>query len=255
MQLGLVTYNLAKDWDLPTLIERCEKTGFEGVELRTTHAHGVEPTLDPAARAAVRERFDRTNVKLLSLGTTCEFHSADPEVVRRNVETCHEFARLAHDIGATGIKVRPNGFPPDVPREKTLEQIGRALAECGEQAMGYGVQIWLEVHGHGTQEVPHVRTILDHADHENVYITWNCNQTDKDDSGSIRENFELVADKIGCVHIVDLFREDYPWREMFGLLRGIGYQGYTLAELPYSTPDGEMVMRYYHALWRELQRA
>ncbi|HOJ22049.1 MAG TPA: hypothetical protein PLY56_10980 [Armatimonadota bacterium] len=56
MKLGLVTYNLASDWDVPTIIERCQRTGFEGVELRTSHAHGVEPDLSPMARAEVRQR-------------------------------------------------------------------------------------------------------------------------------------------------------------------------------------------------------
>ena len=34
MKLGLVTYQWAKDWDLPTIIANCEKTGLLGVELR-----------------------------------------------------------------------------------------------------------------------------------------------------------------------------------------------------------------------------
>ncbi len=34
MRLGLVTYNLAKDWDLDTLLRHCEDTGFEE---RTPH--------------------------------------------------------------------------------------------------------------------------------------------------------------------------------------------------------------------------
>jgi hypothetical protein len=34
-KLGLVTYNLAKDWDIPTIIKNCEMTGFEAVELHT----------------------------------------------------------------------------------------------------------------------------------------------------------------------------------------------------------------------------
>ena len=42
MKLGLVTYNMAKDWDVPTIIENCVETVFSGVELRTTHSHGVE---------------------------------------------------------------------------------------------------------------------------------------------------------------------------------------------------------------------
>ena len=45
ISLRTVTYNLAKDWDVPTLIKNCEEAKFEGVELRTSHAHGVEVTL------------------------------------------------------------------------------------------------------------------------------------------------------------------------------------------------------------------
>ena len=107
MELGLVTYNLARDWDLPTLIRNCEESGFRAVELRTTHAHGVEPELDAAGRERVREQFAGTDVRLLSFGTTCEFHSADPEVVRQNVERCREWAHLASDLEVVGVKVRP----------------------------------------------------------------------------------------------------------------------------------------------------
>ena len=42
LKLGTVTYNIAKDWDLPTLIKNLTEAGFDGVELRTTHKHGVE---------------------------------------------------------------------------------------------------------------------------------------------------------------------------------------------------------------------
>ena len=51
MKLGLVTYQWAKDWDLPTIITNCEKTGVLGVELRTQHAHGVEANLNAMQRA------------------------------------------------------------------------------------------------------------------------------------------------------------------------------------------------------------
>ncbi|MCX6929911.1 MAG: twin-arginine translocation signal domain-containing protein, partial [Verrucomicrobia bacterium] len=50
MHLGLVTYNLAADWDIATLIRNCESAKFEGVELRTTHAHKVEVNLSKDER-------------------------------------------------------------------------------------------------------------------------------------------------------------------------------------------------------------
>ena len=67
MHLGAVTYNVLKDWDLETVIRKLEEAGYEAVELRTGHAHKVEPTLDDAAREQVRKRFERSKVRLLPL--------------------------------------------------------------------------------------------------------------------------------------------------------------------------------------------
>ena len=35
-----MTYNLAKDWDIKQLLKIIAETGYQTVELRTTHAHG-----------------------------------------------------------------------------------------------------------------------------------------------------------------------------------------------------------------------
>jgi len=40
-RLGIVTYNVAKDWDVPTILKVCKAVGLSPVELRTTHKHGV----------------------------------------------------------------------------------------------------------------------------------------------------------------------------------------------------------------------
>src|SRR5207245_2506556 len=58
-KLGLVTYELAKDWDIETIIRNCEATGFEGVELRTTHKHGVEPSLSKERREEIGRALKR----------------------------------------------------------------------------------------------------------------------------------------------------------------------------------------------------
>src|SRR5438876_10328119 len=107
-RLGLVTYELAKDWDIETIIKNCEAAGFEGVELRTTHRHGVEPTISKQQRAEVRKRFEGSAVRLVSLGSTSDYESPDPAVVEKNVENTRAFAELARDLGCMGVKVRPN---------------------------------------------------------------------------------------------------------------------------------------------------
>ncbi len=246
-EVGTVTYNLGAKMPLEELITTCEKGGFKAVELRTTHAHGVEPGMDAARRKAVRERFARSAVKLFGLGSVCEFHSEKAEVVRQNIETCKAFIELGADVGAVGVKVRPNGLPRGVPVEATLRQIGHALQECGKHAEKHKVEIHVEVHGGGTSHPPHMKTIMDTCAHPWVGVTWNSNDTDKDKNGSITGHFHMLAKYIRNVHMRDLF-VDYPFVELFGLLKSIGYDRYTLAEIPESG-DPLRVMKYYRRLW------
>jgi len=253
LQLGIVTYNIAKDWDLPTILQKLEALGYGGVELRTTHRHGVEVSLSADERREVRKRFEDSPVELVGLGSAFEYHSADPAVVRKNVEETKEYVRLAHDVGALGVKVRPNGIPKGEDPEAAFRRIGDALREVGEDAEGQGVEIRVEVHGAGTSEWPGFARIIEHANHPNVGVCWNSNPQDvPPKGGSIEPNFRLVADKIRTVHLRDLTDEKYPWRELFALLDASGYEGYTLAEIPESA-DPDRVLRYFRALWAAYQ--
>lgn len=251
MQLGTITYNIAKDWDLPTILKRLAALHYEGVELRTTHAHKVEVALNKEERKQVKKMFADSPVALAGLGSAFEYQAVDPAVVRKNVEGTKEYVQLAHDLGAPGVKVRPNGIPKGADLDATLRQIGRALHEVGEYADGFGVEIRVEVHGAITQLVPNLAKIIRYADHPNVYVCWNSNPTDVV-NGSIRENFDLVAPKIREVHLRDLFDEAYPWTELFALLKAQKYEGFTLAEIPESS-DPERVLRYFRALWLAYQ--
>ena len=252
LKLGTVTYNIAKDWDLPTLIKNLAEAGFEAVELRTTHKHGVELSLSPAARAEVRKRFADGSVRIGGLGTTCEYHSPDPAILRKNIDETNAWVTLAQDIGSPSVKVRPNGIPKDVAEEKTLEQIGKALRECGAFAHDHGVAIQLEVHGETTSRVPRIRKILDYAgNHPAVRVCWNSNQTDLLDGG-FDANFRLVRDQIGQIHMRDLFLDEYPWRRLFSALTDMKFEGYCFAEIPESG-DPIRVLKYFRGLFRAYQ--
>ena len=251
LKLGTVTYNIATDWDVPTLIANLTEARFDAVELRTTHRHGVEIALSPAARADIRRRFDDSPIRIGGLGTTCEYHAADAAVVRRNVDETKAWVLLARDIGAPSVKVRPNGLPKDVPEEKTLEQIGKALAECGTFAREHGVTVQLEVHGEGSSRLPRIRKILDYGgNHPGVRVCWNSNPTDLLDGG-FDATFALVRDQIGQVHMRDLFA-DYPWRRLLTALSAMSFDGYCFAEIPES-PDPVRVLKYFRALFRAYQ--
>jgi sugar phosphate isomerase/epimerase len=234
LKLGLVTYQWGKDMSLPDLLATCAKTGFGGVELRSTHRHGVEPGMTPQQRAEAKKRFADSPVKLVGLGSACEYHAGDQAVVRRNIDETKAFIDLSAELGGSGVKVRPNGLPKDVPVERTLEQIGKALRVVGDHAAAAGQQIRLEVHGAGTQEIPNLRRIMEVADHPHVVVCWNCNGADLNGAG-FEANFDSLAPWMGTVHIHDLRpgKVDYPWERLFPRLkacRNPGFTGWCLLE-------------------------
>jgi len=243
MRLGLVTYLWGKDMDLPTLIKSCEDSGLEGVETRTQHAHGVEPSLSKTQRTEVKQRFADSPVTLVGYGSNAQYHEADPAKVKHNIELTKQYIHLMHDCGATGVKVKPNGFPKDASREKTIEQIGKALTEVAAYGADYGQKIRVEVHGRGTSELPVMKAIFDIADHPNAGVCWNSNNADLEGEG-LEHNFNLVKDRLAdTVHIRELNMGDYPYQELFSLFVGIDYSGWILLEARTKPSDKVAAMR------------
>ena len=122
MKIGLVTYLWGKDWEVPTLIANCKKTKVLGVELRTQHAHGVDPGLSEARKREVKKMFEDSPVELVGLGTNQDYHHADQARLKESIEGTKAFIKLSHDVGGSGVKVKPNAFPKGVSKEKTIEQ-------------------------------------------------------------------------------------------------------------------------------------
>lgn len=238
IQFGLVTYMWGADLDLPTLITTLEKAEILGVELRVDHAHGVGPKLSAAERVEVRKRFDASPVKAIGLGTNFEFHSANPDEVKKNIEGAKEYIKLGHDIGTSGVKVKPNALPKEVEKAKTLDQIAKSLAELGDYALGFGQEIRLEVHG-GVTDLGDIATIMKAADRENVRVCWNSNNIDQEGDG-IEANFAKVKDYLGrTTHIRGAKVPGYPWDKLAKLLVDADYEGWVLLEAGGKRPEGD----------------
>lgn len=230
MRFGLVTYLWGKDWDLPTLIRNCETADVLGVELRTQHAHGVESSLNARQRREVKKRFDDSPVTLVGLGTNFAFHHVDPETVLSQIQGAKNYVKLSHDVGGSGVKVKPNALPEGVHEELTIEQIGRSLNELGKFAADYGQEIRVEAHGRKTAELPIMKRIFDVADHPKVGVCWNSNDVDLAGQG-LEYNFNLVKDRFGAtVHVRELNVGDYPYQQLMNLFVKMDYKGWILLE-------------------------
>ncbi len=250
LKLGLMTYTLGKDWDIETIIKNCTEAGWVHAELRTTHKHGVEVTLNKLERQEVKKRFEDSPMEAISLASAFQYHFPDPAELKNNIEGTKEYLQLAADVGAIGIRVFPNAFVENVDREKTMEQIGKSLAEVGQFGHNLGVDVRVCVHGKETDHVGVIRKIIDYANNPYVYVNWNCSQNDTE-NGGLEKNFNLVKDRIKGVHMHE-FYEDYPYREFFKLLRESGYNGYCNAEIDQSC-EPIRLMKYYRTLFMAWQ--
>ncbi|WP_437192831.1 sugar phosphate isomerase/epimerase family protein [Planctomicrobium sp. SH527] len=252
MKLGLVTYLWGKEWDVPTLIKNCTEANFQGIELRSGHKHGVELTLSAAERAEVRKRFADSPVEAVGIGSACEYHAVDPAVLKKNIEETKQYILLSKDIGGTGVKVRPNDLPKEVPAEKTIEQIGKALLEVSKFAADHGQEIRVEVHGRLTSNIEVMHKIMEIGDHPASRVCWNCNKQDLDGQG-FDANFKLLQDKIATVHIHDLTVNDYPWVRLFEMLNGIQFSGWTMIEDHRVPKDIVAAMKANRVEWEKLR--
>lgn len=252
MKIGLVTYQWAKDWDLPTLIANCEKTGFLGVELRTEHAHGVETKLTAIQRKEVKKRFADSDVTCLGYGANFEYHNPDQAILRKNIDQTKEYIQLCKDIGATGIKVKPNDLPKTVAKEKTIAQIAASLNEVGKFANDLGQIVRVEVHGNLTQEIPNMKAIFEQITEKSVKMCWNCNDQDLLPPG-LEANFNSVKKWFGdTVHVREFNVGEYPYQQLMNLFTGISYDGWILLEARTEPTDKIAAMLEQKALFNQM---
>lgn len=263
LKLGLMTYMIGSAWDIETIIENLKITKLDHVELRTTHKHGVEVSLTKQQRDEVKKRFADANI-VISLASAFSYHHADQSELKKSIESTKEYLQLAADLGAEGIRVFPNEVPEEgnKNRDKILKQIARSASECANVGYNLGVQVRLEEHGKGTANIPVIRKILDYADNPHLYIIWNCSESDFTGEGlpkgyegmSLEDQFNLVKDRIGCVHLRDL-STNYPWRKLFSLLSTSGYKGYCDIEVSPASCESIRYLENFRTLFLALQNA
>ena len=250
ISFGLVTYMWGAEWDIPTIIANLTKLGVAGVELRVDHAHKVAPSMSPEQRAEVKKQFTEGGIEIVGMGTNAQFDSPDKAKLLTNIDVAKQYIKLSHDIGGSGVKVKPNNFheKEGVTKEQTLEQIGKSLAELGDFALGFGQEIRLEIHGDVTDQGD-ILKIMQVANADNVRVCWNSNPVDVEGQG-IEAKFALIKDYLGkTTHVRPLGDAKYPFAKLIKLLVESDYEGWVLMEAATKVEDKVLALGEQKALF------
>lgn len=231
LRFGFTTYTWGRDWDIPTIIANCTKAKSFGVELRTSsnYAHGVELTIDAARRGEVKRQFKDSPVTLVGLATSERYDSPDEAAFKKAIENTKGYLQLNHDIGASGIRVFPNDFHKEEPRETTIARIAKAMNILGPAAGALGQEIRLENHG-SAGEMVNLKRIMDQVTDPNVRLKLNCDARDMKGEG-LEHNFNLVKAWLGhTIHVHDFKDKGFDHQLVVNLLVRGNYKGWLLIE-------------------------
>lgn len=253
MRIGLATFKWGADWDIPTIIANCQKAGLFGVELRTSskYTHGVETTLNAKQRAEVKKRFADSPVRIASIACSEQFDWPKEQELKAAIAAAKAHLELSRDVGCDVLRVFPNQFHREIPHEKTIAQIARAVDELGAFADGLGQEVSLESHG-TAGELPTMRAIMDRTSRPNVRVRLNCDPRDAKGKGFV-ENFNLVKDRLSrVIHLHDLNSPAFPYQLMVELLVKSQWTGWALLEMSDQVPDRVAAMVRQRQIWEAM---
>jgi sugar phosphate isomerase/epimerase len=252
MKLCLDTYSIGTDLTLRDLLELLPANGFDGVEFRceANQKHGVEPEIPPAERRRVRALLEGVGLQVACLSTGQRFESPDLAVRAGVIDRVKQFIDLAADLGCGRIRTFGNDFPPGVPKDTVIQYVGESLRTCGEYAADKGVDVLLEMHGQ-FYYWEYCLSAVKVADHPNVAINYNCDIRDLVD-GSVAFTFAQIKDTVRHVHLHELENPQFPYKELFGLLKAMNYDQFCSLEETYQAGGEKKVIALYAAIYREM---
>jgi hypothetical protein len=253
LRFGLTSYQWGKDWDIPTMIANCTKAKCFGLELRTSanYAHGVEVALSAQQRSEVKKRFVGSPVALVSIASAERMDWPTAEKLRAAIEAVKAHLQLSHDVGALAVRVFPNQFQPNVPHEKTIAQIAKALNDVGRFAADLGQEVALEAHG-PAGDLPTMRAIMEQVTARAVRVRLNCDDRDARGKG-FRQNFDLVKHVLaGAMHIHGLKAANYPYPLHIELLVKADWDGWSLMENSDPVPDRVQALIEQRETWETM---
>ena len=252
-RFGLTSYQWGKDWDIPGMIANCRKAQVFGVELRTSqdYAHGVELEIGETRRREVKKQFADSPVVLVGIASGERYDSPDPERVRLAIENSKGYIKLSHDVGASGVRVFVNDFHKEIPREKTIEQVAKALNAVGAFAAEHGQQVRLEAHG-SAGDLKSIRAIMDRVTQRSVRVKLNSDRRDAEGDG-FKANFDLVKGLLGdTLHLHELDAPGFPYQLQMDLLVRMGWGGWQLLEASAKVPDRLEALTAQREIWERM---
>jgi sugar phosphate isomerase/epimerase len=250
MHLGLMAYQLAKEWDVETAAKLCKEGRMESFEFLADPSYKQKINLDmqPAEAKKIRKVFADQSVQIAGLAITERFDSPNVAQVKEAVQRTKQFVLLAVDIGAPRLRVLGEKLHDNEPKSWTVARIANALTEIVQYSAGLGVDLGFGMQG-SFANWEDALEVVKRVNHPRCYLVHDSQpaNTPPEDLDRV---FDILRPHIGHVHFHDLLDPKFPYRKFIRKLRDSNYEGYcSLALAP--SQDPIRVLHLTRALFEE----
>jgi sugar phosphate isomerase/epimerase len=202
------------DWPLSEVLERCQRYGYDGVEIRQV---GGETDLlkvaeiAPARHAELRRTLGELGLAICGFASSVRFDYSDQTVRKEQLRTGQEYVELAAALGARFVRVFGDVLPAGPPstREATLEQIADGLNRLGEFASTGGIEILLETHGDFAESAV-VCNLMRRIESRAVGILWDTHHPWKFFGEPLAQTWPLLKPWVRHTHWKDSVTRPAP---------------------------------------------
>ncbi|GGY22179.1 sugar phosphate isomerase/epimerase family protein [Streptomyces xanthochromogenes] len=190
-KLALSTLGLPR-MPIPDVARLTAASGYQGVELRAHPEEPVHPGIGVHERAAARREFEAHGIEILTVaGYAKVTHPLAPHELP-------ELVALAHDLGASHVRVFPGGDGTAEADERAVQQLTRA-AQLAEDS---DVRILLETHdSHRTGAA--AGALLDRVNRKGIGALWDVMHTWLGGEAPA-ESYARLAPHLGYTQVKDI---------------------------------------------------
>ncbi len=235
------------DLTLAEMLEAAAQWGYKGLEPRIDagHAHGIETSLTPAARQAVRQQVAASPVTLCCLASSARF--ADPDTCGDYLDATRRELDLAADLDIPVLRIFGGHFPDTVDRAAAIDSLAEALATLTDQAEDCDTTLCLETHDAWCNP-HHVVQVLEQVNHPRVAANWDVLHPVRTTEMTLAESLAILSPWIrhvhmhdatlapGRIHYVPIGTGAIDHRQVIRGLQAIAYTGYMSGEWIGYTP-------------------
>lgn len=200
--------SICPDWDLSTLVEQAQATGYRAIELCEPQAGGSSASWSMVGEPArAKSILAEGGIELICLATGDSFHWPDRRTLELHTTRFRQTLDLAARLECPFVIVKSGSVPRFYSRDRILQQIVETLRGLAHEAAERRVTILVE----NSANIASSRDmwyILDAVSHPSVRVCWNPRN-----AHSVGDAASLAVPRIGrmmaVTHMADaVFADD-----------------------------------------------